>query len=93
MTITEVKQILEKQINQKGYVLEERKSTTTDSWYFKIYSGRYSLMFRVSNHRTGSNITTLRLDKNISRKQVERFAINRCCDLSNRVVKEFLLGK
>ena len=90
MTITEIKQILSKKISQKGYILEERKSTTTDSWYFKIYSGTYSLMFRVANHSSGSNIITLRTDKKITRQQVERFAVNRCNDLSKRVVKEFL---
>lgn len=93
MTITEIKKILEKEINQKGYSLEERKSTSTDSWYFKIYSGAYSLMFRVANHKTKANITTLRLDKKVNRQQVEQFAANRCKDLSKRVVKSFLLGR
>ena len=50
-------------------------------------------MFRVANHKTKANITTLRLDKKVNRQQVEQFAANRCKDLGRRVVKSFLLGR
>ena len=52
MKINEVKQIIEEQIKRKGYRLEERKSASTGSWYFKIYSAEVSLLFRVSDHKT-----------------------------------------
>jgi len=77
-------------IKQKGYDFEERKSSSTNSWYFKIKSGDYSLLFRVSDHKTGSNVITLRVDKNTNYKVVERFIGNRCSDLSARVVKSAL---
>lgn len=91
MKIEDVTRIIKKQVAQKGYVLEERKSVSTDSWYFKIYSGDCSLLFRISDHKTKSDIITLRLDKKTTQKTVEGFIINRCKDLSDRKLK-MLLG-
>ena len=90
LKIEAIRNIIKQKINQKGYVLEERKSSSTDSWYFKIISGNYSLLFRVSDHRTGSKVVTLRVDKNTNYKVVERFIDNRCYDLGARVVKSSL---
>lgn len=90
MKINEIKQIIRQQVKNKGYELEERKSTSTNSWYFKIYSGDCSLMFRVSDHYTKSDVITLRLDKKLSAKSVAGFINNRCQDLSSRKVKQLL---
>ena len=91
MKINEVKQIIEEQIKRKGYRLEERKSSSTGSWYFKIYSAEVSLLFRVSDHKTKKDIITLRVDHKLTRDAIIRFTNNRCEDLSYRRVK-ILLG-
>lgn len=90
MNIHEIKNIINKQVTKKGYYLEERPSTSSNSWYFKIYSGDSDMLFRVSDHNTRSNIVTLRLDKCTSVKNVESFINNRCQDLSDRTLKKLL---
>ena len=90
MEINEIKQIIEKHVKRKGYRLEERKSISTGSWYFKIYSAEVSLLFRVSDHKTKKDIITLRLDHKLTREAVIRFTNNRCEDLSYRRLKTLL---
>lgn len=90
LNVETVRTLVKKKAAQKGYTLEERKSSTTNSWYFKISSGEYSLLFRVSDHKTGANVTTFRIDKNTKFKAAERFVDNRCNDLGTRVVKTAL---
>ena len=91
MTINEIKKIIEQQTQQKGYFLEERKSNSTGSWYFKIYaSPEVSLLFRVSDHKTKKDIITLRIDRKLTYDSVFRFVNNRCQDLGYRHMKAVL---
>lgn len=90
LKVEAIRQIVRQRVAQKGYILEERKSSTTDSWYFKIISGEYSLLFRISDHKTKTNVITLRVDKGTNYKVVERFVDNRCNDLGSRIVKSAL---
>lgn len=91
MNINEVKKIIEETIRRKGYVLRERKSASTGSWYFEILSpSNVSLLFRVSDHGTKKDVITLRLDHRINPDRVRNFADNRCRDLSYRCVKKVL---
>lgn len=90
LKVEAVRNIIRQKVAQKGYVLEERKAVSTDSWYFKLVSGQYSLLFRVSDHKTDTKVVTLRVDKNTNYKTVERFVENRCKDLGARVVKSAL---
>lgn len=91
MKMENVAQIIKQEAKKKGYEIEERKSVSTDSMYFKIYSDKYSLLFRLSDHPTKSDVVTLRVDKNLTYKQIIRFVDNRCRDLSDRKLK-LLLG-
>ena len=77
MQINDIKRIMKQEVEKKGYILEERKSTTTNSWYFKICAGKQSLMFRVSDHQTKADLITLRIDKHITEKSVVGFIDNR----------------
>lgn len=90
MNIHEIKNIINRQVTKRGYRLEERPSTSSNSWYFKIYSSDTDMLFRVSDHKTKSNIVTLRFDKCTSPKNVESFVNNRCQDLSDRRLKKLL---
>ena len=91
MNINEIKKIVTEQTAKMGYVFEDRKSSSTNSWYFKLYATPdISLLFRVSDHVTNKNVITLRVDHKTSRKDIERFVYNRCRDLSYRKVKAIL---
>lgn len=90
LNIETVTQTVKRIVEKKGYTLEVRKSTSTDSWYYKIYCGEYSLMFRISDHATYKDVITLRLDKVKNQVNLERFINNRCHDLSDRILKEEL---
>lgn len=90
MNITEITNIIHKEVQKRGYHLEARKSISTNSWYFKISSGKYNLLFRVADHATHSNVITLWTNKNISPQSVEHFIKNRCSDLSHRKLKGVL---
>lgn len=88
MTINEVRSIILAGARKKGYYLEERKSVSTGSWYFKLYSGdNTSLLFRVSDHKTKADVITLRIDHKLTRDMVIRFINNRCSDLGARHLK------
>lgn len=95
MSIDELRIIFKKETSRNGYQLEERKSTSSDSSYFVICTGNgphtkdNSLQFRVSNHKTKSNVITLRLDQKLTPKSAEGFIKNRCKDLGDRRLRSF----
>ena len=92
MQINEIKKIIQKEVEKRGYICEERKSISTDSWYFSISKPDHSvkLLFRVANHKATKGVKTLRIDHKINQEVVERFVINCCKDLSRRVIKNLL---
>lgn len=90
MEMENIAKIIRAEVNKKGYSLEERKSVSTDSWYFKIYDEKYSLLFRLSDHNTKKDVVTLRVDKKLTQKAVQTFIQNRCNDLSKRRLKGLL---
>lgn len=90
MSYEQISQIIYKEAKRVGYVVEERKSISTNSVYYTLHSGKHSLMFRVSDHCTKSNVITLRIDHKSTLKTAERFVKNRIADLGHRVVKEVL---
>ena len=81
-TIDTIRNTIRNIVEKRGYVLEERKSGSTDSWYFKIRSGENSLLFRISDHKTKTNVITLRVDHKTSFKNIVSFINNRCDDLA-----------
>lgn len=84
MTLEQVTMLIKKEIGSMGYEVEERKSTTSKSLYFKIRTAKASLLFRVSDHRPNTNVITLRTDKKLTDQQVRAFARNRIKDLQKR---------
>ena len=90
MTINEIRCTIQKEAERRGYFVEERKSTSSDSWYFKLYAGTSSLMFRVADHKTKTAVVTLRLDRRLSPNMVKSFVRNRCNDLRDRRLKSIL---
>ena len=90
MNMETVRFIIKKEVQRMGYDIDERKSTTSDSWYYTISNGTESLMFRISDHRTRSNVVTFRIDKTTKQIQLVRFIHNRCEGLSKRTLKKAL---
>jgi len=90
LSINEVKRVIEKEVASFGYNLKERKSVSTDSWYFEISNGKSSLLFRVATHKTYKNVSTLRIDRKLTHKDVIAFARKKCHALGYRFVKERL---
>lgn len=90
MNMETVRLIIKKEVQRIGYELEERKSTTSDSWYYKISNGTESLMFRISDHKTKSNVVTFRVDKKTDMVKLLGFIHNRCDGLSKRTLKKAL---
>ncbi len=92
MDIKQIEQIFNKEVNKRGYKIEKIESKTTNSYYFRLSSGDTSLNIRVSDHKTGRDLTTLRFDKVKNSKSVEGFIKNCCQGLSQRKLKAVLGG-
>lgn len=90
MSYNETLTIIRQELKKSGYRYEERNSISTDSIYFKIYSGDQSLLFRVADHNTNKDVITLRVDHRTNEKIVRNFIRNRIDNLSYRVVKSHL---
>lgn len=90
MTQQQVAEIIFREVKRAGYVVTERKSVSTSSVYYTLSNGKCSLFFRVADHRTNSNVITLRLDHKISMQSAEAFVKNRIRDLGYRSVKMVL---
>ncbi len=90
MTYQQVANIIFREAKKAGYVVEERKSISTNSVYYKLANNTCSLLFRVSDHNTRSNVITLRIDRKSTDKTAENFIKNRIKDLGYRTVKTVL---
>ena len=90
MSYGEVAKIIKEQIKRKGYDFEERKSTSTNSIYYKVYTTNASILFRVADHSTKSSVITLRIDRKINANIVKGFVENRIKGLGKRTLKSFL---
>jgi hypothetical protein len=91
MTYEQVAHIIFKEAKKAGYVVEERKSIKTTSRYYTISSGKCSMLMRVSDHSTNSNVITLRIDRKNTDQTVGNFIKNRLSDLGRRE-RKLVLG-
>lgn len=90
ISYAQVSQIVFKEAKKAGYVVEERKSVSTSSVYYTVSSGKYSLLFRVADHKTKSNVITFRVDHKSTLANLENFVKNRLKDLSYRKLRAIL---
>ena len=86
----QVSQIVFREAKKLGYVVEERKSVSTSSVYYTVKSGSCSLLFRVADHKTKSNVITFRVDHKSTIANLESFVKNRIRDLGYRKLKAVL---
>lgn len=87
ISYAQVSQIVFKEAKKAGYVVEERKSVTTSSVYYTVKSDTCSLLFRVADHKTRSNVITFRVDYKSTLTNLENFVKNRMKDLGHRRLK------
>ena len=90
MNIERARQITLKELKNSGYPFEERLSKSTGSVYYKIFSSKESLLFRISDHQTNKNVITFRVDHRMDEKNLLKFVRNRVKDLSCRTTKSLL---
>ena len=87
MSYEQIAQIIFKEAKKAGYVVEERRSVSSNSMYYTLHGAKCSLLFRVSDHKTTSNVITLRIDHKSTSKTAESFVKNRIKDLGYRELK------
>lgn len=91
ISYAQIAQIIYKEAKKAGYVVEERRSVSTSSVYYTVKYESCSLLFRVADHKTKSNVITFRIDHKSSLQAAENFVKNRMKDLGHRRLK-LLLG-
>jgi hypothetical protein len=87
----QISQIVFKEARKAGYVVEERQSVSTSSIYFTLKSGKTSLLFRVADHATKSDVITFRVNYRSGSTDIfQKFVKNRIRDLGRRTLKAVL---
>lgn len=90
MTLEKACQFTINELKKSGYCFEETKSKTTNSVYYKLFSATNNLIFRISDHNTGTKIITFRIDCSNDFNNLIRFVQKRIKDLSYRSTKQLL---
>ena len=86
MTKNGVKDIIKQELNKAKVRYEEINSKETESVYYKIYFDNSSMLFRISDHPTKKDVSTLRFDYRTKEDNVRRYARNRIRDAKQREV-------
>ena len=93
MDLNMAKQIITQELNNthQDYRIVESKSS--NSIYFKIFFGKTSLQFRISDHSTKNDISTLRIDYKSTAKTIINYVRNRIKDTRDRELYDALNSK
>lgn len=84
MDLQTAKTIVRQELNKLHCEYKEIESKTTNSVYYKIYFGKSDLQFRISDHRTKYDISTLRIDYKSSAKTIINYVHNRIQDAKDK---------
>ena len=87
MTKNGVRDIIKQELNKARMNYREIESKETESVYYKLYLGNTSMLFRISDHSTKKDVSTLRFDHKTSEDNVRRYTRNRIRDAKSREVK------
>jgi len=90
MTKNGVRDIIKQELNKARMDYREIESKETESVYYKIYLGNTTMIFRISDHPTGKDISTFRFDHKTSADNIRRYARNRIEDARVREVRAVL---
>ena len=87
MTKNGVRDIIKQELNRAHMDYREIESKETESVYYKLYLGKTSMLFRISDHPTKKDVSTLRFDHKTSEDNIRRYTRNRVRDAKSREVK------
>ena len=87
MTKNGVRDTIRQELNRAHVDYREIESKETESVYYKLYLGNTSMLFRISDHPTKKDVSTLRFDHKTSEENVRRYTRNRIKDAKSREVK------
>lgn len=90
MEYNEIIKIIRQTAIDNACTIEVRDSLSTNSHYFKLKSGKNSMLFRISDHPSNCNIKTLRVDKMNNKESIINFTKNCCNGLAHRAFKAFM---
>ena len=90
MTKNGVRDIIKQELNRAHMDYREIESKETESVYYKLYLGNTSMLFRISDHPTKKDVSTLRFDHKTSEDNIRRYARNRIKDAKAREVGALL---
>lgn len=90
MTKNGVRDIIKQELNRAHMDYREIESKETESVYYKLHLGNSSMLFRISDHPTKKDVSTLRYDHKTSEDNVRRYTRNRIKDAKAREVGALL---
>lgn len=89
MTKKGVRDIIKQELNRARMKYREIESKETESIYYKLYLENTSMLFRISDHPTKKDVSTLRFDYKTSEDNIRRYARNRIKDAKSREMVAF----
>lgn len=91
MTLIGAQTIVENELRKTaGNEWFQMQSHTTNSMYYKLINTHTSLIFRISDHATGKDISTLIIGGKITEKNIRSYVRNRVKDFRKRSLKAIL---
>lgn len=90
MTKNGVREIIKQELNKARMDYREIESKETESVYYKLYLRNTSMLFRISDHPTKKDVSTLRFDHRTSEDNVRRYTRNRIRDAKSRELNALL---
>lgn len=90
MTKNGVREIIKQELNKARMDYREIESKETESVYYKLYLRNTSMLFRISDHPTKKDVSTLRFDHRTSEDNVRRYTRNRIRDAKSRELNVLL---
>lgn len=90
MTKNGVRETIKQELRKAGVEFHEIESKETESVYYRIHLSRTTMLFRVSDHATSKDVSTLRFDYRTSADKVRRYVRNRINDAKRRELSAVL---
>ena len=90
MTKNGVRETIKQELRKAGVESHEIESKETESVYYRIHLSRTTMLFRISDHATSKDVSTLRFDYRTSADKVRRYVRNRINDAKRRELSAVL---
>lgn len=91
MKLNHALSIIERELSKSGYEYKRHNSKSSESVYYSLSNGKgITLLFRVSDHRTRTDVITFRVDHKSTEKLLIAFVKNRVKGLQQRSLDSLL---